>query len=487
MQLIFPSFLSFARHDFHPSDRFRRDFDETEDEDLELIQVEDILIDMGDIEEWVDDAGNTGAEDDTDIEFSNDDVMSTDDDDSPDISDESDSETTAEESTNKVIPSTSADQNGTNDNNKGSNSVDKRIIDDYDEESEEDEVLRAIIKEIKKPRSKPPDIKTEDFVVDLSFHPTGNLLSVATVTGDILIYKYANDENTLVKSLEVHTKACRNVEFTSDGLSFISTSRDKTIMITDTETGKLKRFWDDAHQVPVYSMAVLDENLFATGDDEGMIKLWDVRQRDATPIFALKEVDDYISCIISNDAKKYLLATSGDGYLTTLSIPGKRLYVQSEPYEEELTTMGIFRNDSKVIVGTSKGNFYAFNWGQFGYHCDAFCGPSTPLTKMVPITERIAVTGGEEGILRAMHMVPGRILGIVGQHNLAVETMDINATGEIIASSSHDNDIRFWNVKYFEDFDDIKYNEKPNTKRALKHNLPSSNFSNRADFFADLA
>lgn len=105
---------------------------------------------------------------------------------------------------------------------------------------------------------------------------------------------------------------------------------------------------------------------------------------------------------------------------------------------------------------------------------------------MVPITERIAVTGGEDGILRAMHLVPGRVLGIVGQHSLAVETIDINSSGELIASSSHDNDIRFWNIKYFEDFDDIKYNSKPDRK-AMRHNLPSSKQTNAADFFSDLA
>lgn len=362
----------------------------------------------------------------------------------------------------------------------------RRVIDDYDENEEEDEVLRAIISEIKKPRQKPPDIKTEDFVVDMSFHPEQDLLAVATITGDVLLYQCTNEENTLMKTLEVHEKACRTIEFTTDGKDFFTTSRCKDIMLTDTETGKLKRFWDAAHTEPVYSMAIIDSNMLATGDDEGTVKLWDIRQRDSNAIFSLKEVDDYISCL-QPLANKYLMATSGDGYLTTISIPGKKMYVQSEPYEEELTSMGVFRNDSKLIVSSSKGNFYAFNWGQFGYHCDAFTCPMSPTTRMIPITERIAVTAGEEGILRAMHVVPGRVLGIVGQHALAVETMDINCSGELIVSSSHDNDIRFWNIKYFEDFDDIKYNEKPNTRRALRHNLPSSGYANRADFFADLA
>lgn len=54
------------------------------------------------------------------------------------------------------------------------------------------------------------------------------------------------------------------------------------------------------------------------GDDSGTVKLWDSRAQGE--IFALKEVEDYISAMLTNDAKKLLLITSGDGYLTTINI-----------------------------------------------------------------------------------------------------------------------------------------------------------------------
>lgn len=364
--------------------------------------------------------------------------------------------------------------------------IEKRVIDDYDPNNEDDEVVKKILTELKKPRLKPPNIATEDFPTDLSFHPDQDILAVGTVMGDLLIYKYTNEENTLLYTHEVHTKAIRDIEFSIDGRDLFSGARDKSIMLTDFETGKLKRFWDKSHDDPIYTLTVVDENLVASGDDEGTVKLWDVRVKGNDPIFSLKEVEDYISCIITNNQKKLLVCASGDGYLTTINIGQKKMYVQSEPYEEELTCAGIYRNESKVVVGSSKGNFYTFNWGEFGYHNDAFSGPLSPISLMIPITERIAITAGEDGIIRAMHLVPGRILGVVGQHPLAVEAMDICNSGEFVASSSHDNDIRFWNIKYFEDFDGINYNEKP-SKKAGKHNLPSSLHANRSDFFADLA
>lgn len=367
-----------------------------------------------------------------------------------------------------------------------SEKVPKRVIDDYDPEAEDDEVVKKILTELKKPRSKPPNITTEDFPTDLSFHPERNILAIATVVGDVLIYKYSNDENLLLSTHEVHSKAIRDIEFSIDGKDLFSAGRDKSIMVTDMETGKLKRFWDAAHEDPIYTLTVIDENLIVSGDDEGMVKLWDVRTKASEPIFGIKKVEDYISCILTNNQKKLLLCTSGDGYLTTINIGQKKMQVQSEAYEEELTCAGLYRNESKVVVGTSKGNFYVFNWNEFGYHNDAFSGPLSPISFMIPITEHICVTAGEEGVVRAMHLVPGRVLGIVGQHSLGVEAIDICSDGEYIASSSHDNDVRFWNIKYFEDFNDIKYNEKQN-KKAAKHNLPSSLHANRSDFFADLA
>lgn len=56
------------------------------------------------------------------------------------------------------------------------------------------------------------------------------------------------------------------------------------------------------------------------GDEDGTLKLWDLRDKDSQPIFALKEVDDYISAILTNTAKKILLTTSGDGFLTAINI-----------------------------------------------------------------------------------------------------------------------------------------------------------------------
>ncbi|KAJ8910124.1 hypothetical protein NQ315_005080 [Exocentrus adspersus] len=117
---------------------------------------------------------------------------------------------------------------------------------------------------VKKEITHPP-IQCEDFITDISFHPNSNIIASASITGDVLLYKYTNEENTLVNTLELHTKACRNIEFSNDGRILFSTSKDKAIMLSDVESGKLIRFYEDSHNVSVYSLAIINENIFSTG------------------------------------------------------------------------------------------------------------------------------------------------------------------------------------------------------------------------------
>uniref|UniRef100_A0A1I8MNJ5 WD repeat-containing protein 55 homolog n=1 Tax=Musca domestica TaxID=7370 RepID=A0A1I8MNJ5_MUSDO len=456
------------------------------EDDVELMinaRVEDWSEDDEDVVEAAEgdaeyDIGDEDTNSDDSSEF---DPMATDSDDS--MSDgEAAGGSKAENKTNSSA--TAGGSKGNEDEGGGGGGSSKAVL-ELNEDEEDDETVKAIIAAIKKPRSSPPEIKLEDFVTDICFHPLRDIIAIATITGDVALYEYSNEGNKHLRTIEVHAKACRDVEFSTDGLNVLTCSKDKSIMITDMETEKLKKFYESAHEEPINKLHVIDENLFATGDDGGTVKLWDLRTKNE--IFALKEVEDYVTQMLTNEAGKLLLVTSGDGYLTTLNIGARKLYVQSEPYEEELTCMGTYRGDSKLVVGTSKGNLYTFNWGQFGYHSDKFPGVKSSMSEMIPITDRIACVAGEEGIIRAVHIAPFRNLGIVGQHSMPIESLDVSNSGELIASSSHNNDVRFWNVKYFEEFGDIKYNEKHNSYKEKRHNLPSSKFSNASDFFSDLA
>ena len=56
--------------------------------------------------------------------------------------------------------------------------------------------------------------------------------------------------------------------------------------------------------------------------------MWDCRQQGEIPIFSLKEMEDYVSSMVTNDDKRFLVCASGDGTLTTINIRGKKLHVR---------------------------------------------------------------------------------------------------------------------------------------------------------------
>lgn len=117
-----------------------------------------------------------------------------------------------------------------------------------DNDDEEDSLVQAIEASRKLHREHPPAIPTEEFVVNVCFHPEEEVIALANVEGDILLYKYNNEENTLMTTIEVHEKACRDVQFSAKGDVIVSVSKDKSIAVTDVASGKLKRIYDRAHE-----------------------------------------------------------------------------------------------------------------------------------------------------------------------------------------------------------------------------------------------
>lgn len=97
------------------------------------------------------------------------DGTSSDTDDDVSISGETDSDSS--DSTNEIVDSTNT----------------APVSHSENEEDDEDEVVKAIRKEREKCREHPPDIQSEDFVVDISFHPQNDIIAAATITGDVIL------------------------------------------------------------------------------------------------------------------------------------------------------------------------------------------------------------------------------------------------------------------------------------------------------------
>lgn len=82
---------------------------------------------------------------------------------------------------------------------------------------------------------------------------------------------------------------------------------------------------------------------------------------------------------------------------------------------------------------------------------------------------------------RAVHIQPNYFISAIGKHGeLPVERLQLSNSGDVLASCSYDNIIKFWDVKDLHDHEPIPSKEK--TKKR-KVEAMASDFK---DFFADL-
>ena len=81
-------------------------------------------------------------------------------------------------------------------------------------------------------------------------------------------------------------------------------------------------------------------------------------------------------------------------------------------------------------------------------------------------------------ILRAVHILPNRFVGTIGEHDdFPVERMRLSRDGDMLASCSHDQTIKFWDVRHLKTL-----SVDPGSKR--KDTTTAESATN--DFFADL-
>ena len=136
--------------------------------------------------------------------------------------------------------SDSSDSNGSSDTSDS----DSESHDDSDEGSE-DEIENnqsdeedSVIKAIKAAREKgerkvPHDLKSEDHITDISFHPKNNLIAYCTIEGQLYLHEYSNEANVLKKKSRIHKGSVRSLEFDTCGKYLLSGGEDRSFQIID--------------------------------------------------------------------------------------------------------------------------------------------------------------------------------------------------------------------------------------------------------------
>ncbi|KAH1190096.1 WD repeat-containing protein 55 [Glycine max] len=246
--------------------------------------------------------------------------------------------------------------------------------------------------------------------------------------------------------VHAHTESCRAARFINGGRAILTGSPDCLILATDVETGSTIARLDDAHEAAINRLINLTESTVASGDDEGCIKVWDIRERSCCNSFNSHE--DYISDItFVSDAMK-LLATSGDGTLSVCNLRRNKVQAQSEFSEDELLSVVLMKNGRKVVCGSQTGIILLYSWGCFKDCSDRFTDlSSNSIDAMLKLDEDRIITGSENRIINLVGILPNRVIQPIAEHSeYPVECLAFSHDRKFLGSISHDQMLKLWDL-----------------------------------------
>ena len=351
--------------------------------------------------------------------------------------------------------------------------------DDVMSSEEEEEEEEDVSQHVKTTKKVPQDITLEDEVFDVAFHPSKNVIACAEISGKVSLHSYSStEENRKLFENTEHVKACRNVSFSSNGERLYSSSKDKSIQIIDLNTGTAVTRLEKAHEKAINCLTVC-ENYFLSGSDDGVIKMWDNRTFSAVAEFP--DFKDFISDMTCSKDEKTLLATTGDGILNVLNLRKRTLEHASDQLDEELLSVAILKNGTKVVCGSGEGVLNIYNWGEWGDISDRVPMEKDSIDTVCAVTEDIVVTGVGNGRVNSWYVLPHKHIGVVGCHGkMGVQSVQVSHDGDTVASAAGEKTVKFWDVSGLRNTEDPCPREK-NRKRKLDDPGKGKN-----DFFDDL-
>ena len=261
-----------------------------------------------------------------------------------------------------------------------------------------------------------PDIYLDDHAMDIKFAPSNNILAVAQITGEVRIYAYSETEMDQVLLFNNHKESVRSLDYNPTGNILYCASKDCSFSVISN--GCIEGVIKSAHKESINKIIHIEnDHIVATGDDDGLIKIWDLRmatQMSKACVMELNEHEGTISDMVFAAEHSMLLTSSNDGMLGVFDLRKGSLYAMSDNFEEDQNAVCMVKSGKKVLTATGQGIINIFSWDWFGDCNDRITSHPGSVDTMIKYDEDTVITGCEDGLIRAVSILPNRVISILG-------------------------------------------------------------------------
>ena len=169
-----------------------------------------------------------------------------------------------------------------------------------------------------------------------------------------------------------------------------------------------------------------------------------------------REHEGTVHKMVFNAEAQQLVAAGGDGMLGVFDLRKKELYAMSDNFEEDLTSVCLMKHGKKVVASASDGILNIFSWDWFGDCNDRVVGHPGSVDTMIKFDEDTVITGCEDGLIRAVSVLPNKIVSILGDpldtedEVFHIQKLSLSYDKKFVASCTLDDIIKIIDVANLE-------------------------------------
>jgi len=309
-----------------------------------------------------------------------------------------------------------------------------------------------------------------------AIHESKGLWVLGTYNGPIQVYRKGIEKPSTIIGCQ---GSVRSLEFNILGDKILSSDQNGNLFITDIETQAHSYTKMKAHSTPLECSRFISESVIVSGDSEGHVKVWDIR--DSKTVQKFHNEKDFVSDIAVVDEKTFGVST-GNGVLSLYCTNRNKRKQYFHQEDDDLVSLCYDSFCSLFVAASSRPKLYSTRYPSLDFVCEANFKSTRPFVfvRAFKTNKCRVVVGADDGVVYITDVAPNHLIYAFQAHKN--DLLGGCLSGGLVMTWSITNEYKVWDLseKRDEEFVSEKKKKRMKKKKSVKVH------DNRDSFFDEL-